>query len=110
MGLTFDGCPSNLTMAKKLGCKLQINEQMNTTFEHPTTKQPIAIFLDACHMIKLIRNCLQSYANIIDGDGKRISWAYFELLNRLQTTEYFHLANKLRNTHKDKGKIGYTTS
>lgn len=85
-------------MAKKLGCRLDPNE-MKTTFEHPITKEPIAIFLDACHMIKLIRNCLQSYANIVDGNGKYVSWAYLELLNNLQNTEFFHLANKLRNCH-----------
>lgn len=85
-------------MAKLLGCKLDPND-MNTTFEHPVTKQAIAIFLDACHMMKLIRNCLQAYRTIVDGNGKSISWEYFDLLPRLQTTEYFHLANKLRAQH-----------
>lgn len=85
-------------MAKILGGKFEPNN-MKTTFEHPVTKQPIAIFLDACHMMKLVRNCLQSCKNLVDGNGKCISWEYFEHLNRLQTTEYFHLANKLRNHH-----------
>lgn len=99
VSLTFDGCPSNLTMAKKLGCRLDPNEELKTTFQHPFTKQPIAFFLAACHMVKLVWNCLQSYANIVDGNGKRVSWAYLELLHELQSTEYFHLANKLRNSH-----------
>lgn len=100
-------------MAKILGCKLEPNDNMATTFEHPVTKQPVAFFLDACHMLKLVRNCLQTYKNIVDGDGNCISWKYFEHLNRLQTTEYFHLANKLRdqhvNFHNQKMKVKLAT-
>lgn len=101
VGLTFDGCPSNLAMAKILGCNLEPNDNMKTTFEHPVTKQPVAIIMDACHMIKLVRNCLQAYGNIVDGNGDIISWAHLENLNRLQTSENFHLANKLRKDHID---------
>lgn len=44
VGLTFGGCPSNLATARILGCKLEPNDDMKTTFEHPVSKQPIAIF------------------------------------------------------------------
>lgn len=83
-GLSCDGYIPNLAMAKTLGCKIEPNEQMNTTFEHPITKQPIAVFLNPCHMMKLVKMCLQSYGNIVDGNGQYVSWAHYELLNKLQ--------------------------
>lgn len=86
-------------MAKILGCSLEPNDGMKTTFDHPVTKEPIAIFLDACHMIKLVRNYLQAYGNIVDGNGNVISWSHLENLQKLQESEHFHLANKLRKHH-----------
>lgn len=100
-------------MAKVLGCNLEPNDDMKTTFDHPVTKKPVAIFLDACHMIKLVRNCLQAYGNIVDGNGDVISWSHFENLHKLQNTEHFHLANKLRkhhvNFHNQKMKVKLAT-
>lgn len=96
VALTFDGCASNLCMATKLGCHIEKSE---ITFGHPVTQSPVAIILDPCHMIKLLRNTLQTYKRIIDGDGKNVEWKFLEALNTLQDNETFHLSNKLTLRH-----------
>lgn len=51
--LTFDGCKSNFTMAKILGCNLDdISSLQTSLYNFPNTH----IFPDPSHMIKLIRN------------------------------------------------------
>ncbi|CAH2109178.1 unnamed protein product [Euphydryas editha] len=60
---TFDGCPANISMAKELGCSLNINN-IKTYFHHPITNKQIFIFPDPCHMLKLLRNALEAYCNI----------------------------------------------
>jgi len=59
--LTFDGAAPNIAIAKQLGSDIP----NNPTFSHPKTNEPIHIFLDAAHMLKLVRNTL--------GDLKYIS-------------------------------------
>lgn len=39
----------------------------------------IHIILDACHMLKLLRNCIGNEKVLHDGDGNEINW-YFEHL------------------------------
>ncbi|KAF0747034.1 THAP domain-containing protein 9 [Aphis craccivora] len=50
--LTIDGAAPNIAMAKQLGADIS----NNPTFNHPITNEPIHIFLDAAHMLKLVRN------------------------------------------------------
>lgn len=66
---TFDGAPANLTMAKKLGADFQNLNSLKTYFLHPVTKDKVFIFLDACHMMKLIRNCFGSQKYLHDAEG-----------------------------------------
>ncbi|XP_071511293.1 uncharacterized protein [Diadema antillarum] len=49
------------------------------------------VFLDVCHMLKLMRNTLGSYGFLRDDVG--------ELLHKLQEDEGLRLGNKLRNAH-----------
>lgn len=58
--LTFDGPTTNINMAEKLGANMK-NIDENSYFDHPVTKEPIVIILDACHMYKLIRNTVAEY-------------------------------------------------
>lgn len=44
---------------------------MEPSFDHPVTGEPIFAVPDACHMLKLIRNVLDKF-DLIDGDGNRI--------------------------------------
>lgn len=67
-------------------------------FFHPLTQEKVAIFLDPCHSLKLLRNCLGNHKSIID-QGNMICWEYFMKLHEIQTNEGLHLANKLRIQH-----------
>lgn len=94
--VTFDGCPANIAMAKKLGCTLD-PDNLKTVFKIQNNE--IAVFLDPAHMIKLVRNSFEYYKEFKDADGKDIKWNHIELLHQLQEDEKFHAANKLRSEH-----------
>lgn len=51
-GITFDGCPTNLSTMKYLVDSLNTVGQ----FQHPCGGPDIYVILDACHMMKLARN------------------------------------------------------
>lgn len=58
ISFTFDGCSSNINMARQLGCNLNI-KSLKSNFEHKLDNnsiENIAIFPDPAHMIKLVRN------------------------------------------------------
>ncbi|CAG9136584.1 unnamed protein product [Plutella xylostella] len=94
--VTFDGCPANLAMAKKLGCSLD-PDNLKTVFKIEDLQ--IAIFPDPAHMVKLVRNCFQHYNEFHDVEGNSIQWSHIESLHKLQEDEKFHAANKLRAEH-----------
>lgn len=96
--MTFDGCPANITMAKKLGCSFEV-ENLKSYFEHPVTRQPVHIFLDPCHMLKLLRNAFESYGCFMDASNRCIKWSHLKNLYDIQDKEKLHLANKLRKSH-----------
>lgn len=99
VSVTCDGAPANLSMLQELGCNFQNLRNLKTTFAHPTTRQPVAAFLDPCHMLKLIRNALAHKGCFIDQNGKAVCWEHIEQLQSVQQTEGLHLANKLRRAH-----------
>lgn len=92
LSVTFDGAASNMTMASALGCNFTDAKNLKTWFAHPKTKEPVYIFLDPCHMIKLVRNCLASQKILQNGEGHDVSWEYIEKLVDVQKV-------KLRNRH-----------
>jgi hypothetical protein len=57
VSLTFDGAAANVSMAKDLGDDLS-PFNLKSTFLNPITNEPIFIFIDMCHVIKLLRNAL----------------------------------------------------
>ena len=86
-------------MLKLLGAELS-PDNLQAYFPHtcdPKTK--IYIFLDACHMIKLVRNTMSDWKVLHDKDGSTIKWQYVVQLQELQDAEGLHLANKLRKAH-----------
>lgn len=97
--VTCDGTATNFAMMQQLGCKFNNISSLQTTFQHPITKEPIAIFLDLCHMLKLVRNTIGDLKIFIDKDNKLIKWVYVEKLHNLQAAEGMHLGNKLRVAH-----------
>ena len=95
--VTFDGATSNFAMCKKLGSSMDpIN--MKTYFKHPITNQKVYLFLDICHMLKLIRNTMAS-KYLCDGDGNNIMWKYIDNLEKLQAADGVLQANNLVANH-----------
>jgi len=77
VSITFDGCSANMNMAKVLGASFDM-KSLNSTFCHPSNPNlDVAVFLDACHMLKLTRNTLAEKSVLIDADGNKIKWEYF---------------------------------
>lgn len=96
--LTCDAAASNLSMFTYLGCNLN-SECLKTSFSHPVTNNNIYIFLDPCHMIKLVRNALGDKKTFYDGEGNKISWNLILKLHELQMNEGLHLGNKILKQH-----------
>lgn len=108
VNLTFDGCPANFAMAKRLGCNFDV-DQLQTKI----MTENICVIPDPSHMCKLIRNCFGEIKNFVDINNNIVSFHYIEQLNKLQANEGLHLANKLRNKHvhffKQKMKVRLAT-
>lgn len=104
IGITFDGCPTNLTMAKMF-----IGDEMKAPFFKHTfhlkdsqySDKILTITIDTCHAIKLVRNALANKRVILDADNGSIEWSYLEKLVELQEQEQLHLGNKLKKAHID---------
>ncbi|GBM79369.1 hypothetical protein AVEN_32978-1 [Araneus ventricosus] len=94
VSLTFDGTSSNIAAANELGANITANNLVNF-FPHPVTSNPIYVILDACHMLKLVRNCLASKGSLYDGENL-VNWKYITELGKLQRLQ---AATKLRLRH-----------
>lgn len=112
VSLTCDGPPVNVTMAKRLGCEID-HKNLKTNFKHPSTNEDVVLFMDPSHMVKLIRNTLGEKGSFVNFKDEIISWEYFKELHKLQESESFHLANKIRAQHiafwKQKMKVRLAT-
>ncbi|XP_025161077.1 uncharacterized protein LOC112589997 isoform X2 [Harpegnathos saltator] len=64
---------------------------MMTYFSHPITDRKVTVFLDPCHCVKLLRNCIGEHKSIIDDNGDMIQWEHFTKLNDIQVKESLHL-------------------
>lgn len=95
--ITCDGESHNLTMLKKMGCDL--SDPTNITCKINVEGHEIFVFLDPCHLLKLVRNTLHDFSCLIDENGNEIKWEYFNSLHQLQITEGLKLGNKLSNSH-----------
>ncbi|GBO03047.1 DNA transposase THAP9 [Araneus ventricosus] len=97
VSLTFDGTSSNIAAANELGANIAVNNLVNF-FPHPVTRNPIYVIFDACHMLKLVRNCLASKGSLHDWKNL-VNWKYITELEKLQREEGLHAATKLRLRH-----------
>ncbi|KYM97795.1 THAP domain-containing protein 9, partial [Cyphomyrmex costatus] len=95
--ITFDGASTNLSMIESLGAKIR-DIDMEPSFDHPVTGEPIFAIPDACHMLKLVRNVLDKF-DLIDGDGNRIKWDFLVKLVERQEKEGVHLGTKITSRH-----------
>lgn len=96
VSLTFDGAPSNVSMANILGCQTEF-EILKPFFSF--NEKNIYIFYDYCHMLKLVRNTFGERKNFIDDKGELIKWDFIKKLENLQNSEGLHLGNKIRKAH-----------
>ena len=97
ISLTCNGPACNFSMLRELGATMTL-PLLDATFPHPSRPDDsVYIFLDVCHMLKLIRNTLASIGEMIDDEGNIISWRYINELHKLQQEEGLHLGNKLRS-------------
>lgn len=114
----FDGAAANLTMAEELGANFSNPTSLQTSFKHPVTQEDIFILLDACHMVKLVRNCLASQADskvgvLKDNQNRLVIWDYISKLVEAQNTEGLHAGTKVRLRHiawqREKMKVRLAT-
>lgn len=111
-GVTFDGAASNVTLVRLLGSELDVSKsEFYFTIGNSQTKIPL--FLDVCHMFKLVRNTFAELSPLVDADGREIDWKYLVRLQELQETEGLHLGNKVKKAHiffqKQKMKVRLAT-
>ncbi|KAL3221091.1 hypothetical protein MRX96_029648 [Rhipicephalus microplus] len=102
--LTFDGAASNFTMARCLGADLKYSSpkfdtSFNSSTEQTDSPNKVSVILDACHMLKLIRNCLGSVGHLVDLNGSEVRWSFIKELEKLQRDEGLHLGNRLTRAH-----------
>ncbi|EZA46655.1 THAP domain-containing protein, partial [Ooceraea biroi] len=93
--VTCDGAACNLSMLRSLQCNMD-PKHLQTWFVDLISKSKIYVFLDPCHMIKLLRNIFGDYKNIKNKNNENISWEYIVSLHELQQNEGLHMGNKLR--------------
>lgn len=111
--ITFDGAPVNFAMASSLGANFTNITNLKTHFSHPVTGNDVYIFLDPCHMVKLIRNAIGSQRYLVDGNNGQIDWNFLEKLVGIQYEQGLHLGTKLKNRHlqwaREKMKVKIAT-
>lgn len=83
VSLTCDGPSCHFSMLRHLGVILD-TATLKAFFVHPLDRNSkIYVFLDICHMLKLVRNTLGTAGVFIDQDGNKILWQYFVELQKL---------------------------
>lgn len=104
--LTLDGPPDHFTAVSQLGATMSMNPLAHPQFPHPVAGQPaVNVIIDPCHALKNIRNALDAYSVLFDGEGKKIEWRYIKELALLQQEEGLRLGNKLRTMHIEYKKL-----
>lgn len=93
--VTCDGTGHNLKTMNILGAQIT-SSNLKPFFDHPCDSSlRIGVFLDPCHMFKLIRNLLHKYQVLKWSDCGMIRWDFIKKLNDLQESHGLVLANKV---------------
>lgn len=102
IGLTFDGTSTNIWVANALGCHISGDQpdQLKTSFRHPSGGHQVYVLLDACHMVKLVRNVFASQKTLRTAKGK-VEWELLEKLVSKQNLHGLKLAKNLTDQHVD---------
>jgi len=89
-------------MCKNLGASFNIissGDENHFCIHNTFTNDPIYIFYDAGHMLKLIRNTLGDYKCIFDDEGRSIKWEHITQLYQKEQNEGLKVATKLTKRH-----------
>lgn len=100
--ITFDGAATNLGMCEILGTNFKYGTSFKPYFINPITTESCYVFLDLCHIIKLIRNVLGDceILGITDLENdEKIKWYYIQESYKLQCSEDLRAGNKLTKKH-----------
>lgn len=95
--IVCDGLSVNLNVFQELGCSFS-TENLKTYFTNPYNNSKIYVLLDACHMIKLVRNALGDLRSMVDPVLGPIKWFYFETLESFRTNHKF-VTNRFNKKH-----------
>ena len=99
VSVTSDNPTCNWKMFEILGANLyDINPKVHLDIKN-SLGIPVFVTLDACHLIKLVRNCFGDYAILRNNLGEVISWDLIKRLHTLQRDQGLHLANKIGQKH-----------
>lgn len=82
-------------MLSALGATLASSKMAPYSAHPQNKKEKIYVFLDACHMLKLVRNTLAEKGILIDKDGGKIEWQYLVELAKFQQ-QGLRLGSKLK--------------
>lgn len=102
---TFDGLQTNFTTCKKMGASFDISN-FDPVIRTPVDNTEVKVILDACHVIKLMRNYLKSEGTMIDSQNRKIEWAHLvaleecrvknDLVTHKLTKEHICVDNKMK--------------
>lgn len=92
--LTFDGAYVNKTMCTKLNASFKY-ESLTSSIINVINKEPIFLFLNPCHMVKLVRNTFGDKQVFKNNEDKYIKWVFIEKLFEKQYTEGLRAGTKL---------------
>src|SRR5690606_23953604 len=96
LGCTADGTQVNVTTFQLFGAKF---DDGPAWFQNPANAtEKIYVFLNAVHMLKLVRNTLGDTKILLSNDGL-IKCRYLEDLQKIQDLAGLRAANKLRADH-----------
>lgn len=88
--ITFDGASDNISMCTSLGAKFNYyHPDFQPYFTNPVTNEPCYVFLDLCHMVKLVRNTLDDKEKLTTTNGGTIEWSYLQKMYELQKKRRF---------------------
>lgn len=97
--ITCDGCSTNWSTMRQLGCKVggdDFDGKIETEEKFPST---VRFVPDACHLLKLARNCLATYKVLKNENDEEINFKYLDKLHKLQKELNLKFANKIMENH-----------
>lgn len=97
LNVTFDGLPSNFTMSQLLGASFT-ETNFKPYFFLPNDNRKTFITVDPSHMLKLSRNYIGN-STLVDENGAKIEWSYFEKLEEFRTDREYTLTHKINKKH-----------